>query len=127
MKKLTAILCLTIAVLLGSAGGGWGADYQKGLDAANSGDFATALREWKPLAEQGNADAQESLGYMYHSGDGVLQDYKMAHMWLNIAASSGYKGADKGRDIVAKKMSSSQIAEAQKLARECVKKKYKNC
>ena len=31
MKKLTAILCLTLSVLLGSAGGGWDADYQKGL------------------------------------------------------------------------------------------------
>jgi len=44
-------------VLLGSAGLSWGADFQKGMDAAQRGDFATALREWKPLAEQGDADA----------------------------------------------------------------------
>ena len=62
MKKLTTILCLTVAVLLGSAGMSWSADYQKGLDAAKSGDFATALREWRPLAEQGNANAQYNLG-----------------------------------------------------------------
>ena len=64
MKKLTATLCLTIAVLLGSAGVSWSADYQKGLTAAQSGDFATALREWTPLADKGNADAQYNLGLM---------------------------------------------------------------
>ena len=45
MKKLTAMLCLTIAVLLGSAGVSWSADFQRGMDAWKSGDFATALRE----------------------------------------------------------------------------------
>ena len=62
MRKLTAILCLTLAVLLGSAGVSWSADFQKGLTAYDSGDFATALREWKPLAEQGGADAQFQIG-----------------------------------------------------------------
>jgi hypothetical protein len=93
MKKLTAILCLTLAMLLGSAGGGWGADYQKGLDAANSGDFATALCEWKPLAEQGNADAQNNLGAMYLYGVSVPQDYETAVKWLKRAAQQGNNGA----------------------------------
>ncbi len=57
MRRLTTILCLTLAVLLGSAGEGWSADLWKGLTAAQSDDFATALREWKPLAEQGDVDA----------------------------------------------------------------------
>ena len=55
MRKLTATLCLTIAVLLGSVGVSWSADYKKGVTAYRSGDFATALREWKPLAKQGDA------------------------------------------------------------------------
>ena len=62
MKKLTAILCLAIAVLSGSAGVSFSADFQKGLTAAQSGDFATALLEWAPLAVQGNASAQFNLG-----------------------------------------------------------------
>ena len=128
MKKLTAILCLTIAVLLGSLGVSWSADLQKGLDAANRGDFATALREWRPLAEQGDASAQNNLGFMYVYGKGVLQDYVRAHMWFNIAASSGgSKNSSKSRDNVAKKMTPSQVEKAQKLARECVRKKYKGC
>jgi hypothetical protein len=48
-------------------------------------------------------------------------------MWWNIAASSGDEMAVKNRGIVAKQMTPAQIAEAQKLARECVRKKYKGC
>jgi uncharacterized protein len=55
MKKLTTTLCLTLTLLLGSVSMSWSADFQKGLTAYNSGDYATALREWKPLAEQGDA------------------------------------------------------------------------
>ena len=65
MRKLTATLCLTLAVLLGSAGVSASADFQKGLTAYESGDYATALREWTPLAQQGNADVQYHLGLIY--------------------------------------------------------------
>ena len=61
MRRLTTILCLTIAVLLGSVGVSESADFEKGLDAIDRGDFATALRELKPLAGQGNARAQFNL------------------------------------------------------------------
>ena len=101
------------------------ADYQKGLTAAQQGDFATSLREWEPLAKQGNAMAQGNLGGMY--GMGVLKDYVYAHMWWNIAASSRHKNAVKNRDLLAKKMTPSQLETAQKLSRECVRKKYKRC
>ena len=37
------------------------ADFAKGLDAAQKGDYATALKEWQPLAEQGDSSAQYSL------------------------------------------------------------------
>jgi hypothetical protein len=58
MRHLTAILSLTLTVLLGSAGVSWSVRLQKGLTAAQSGYFANSLREFRPLAEQGNADAQ---------------------------------------------------------------------
>ena len=51
----------------------------------------------------------------------------MAHMWYNLAAAQGNKNAVKYRDLVAHKMTQQQIAEAQKLARECLASKYKNC
>ena len=62
MRNLTATICLAVALLLGSAGVSWSQDYQKGLAAYQSGDYATALREWTPLAEQGAAHAQTNLG-----------------------------------------------------------------
>ena len=163
MRNLTATLCLTIAVLLFSPTEGWSQDFQKGVDAYNRGDYATALREFTLLAEQGDAVAQTSLGklyseglgvpqdyktavkwytlsaeqgvavaqinlgLMYALGQGVIQDYVYAHMWGNLAASNGSENGGKLRDIVAKKMTRTQIAEAQKLARECVRKKYKGC
>ena len=65
---------------------------------------------------------------MYDYGQGVLQDYLRAHMWFNIAASSGEStNASKNRDIVAKGMNSNQIEKAQELARECSRKQYKDC
>ena len=71
MRKLTVFIFLTLAVLFGSTGVGVSADFYKGLDAYHRGDYATALREWRPLAKQGNALAQHSLGVMYDEGEGV--------------------------------------------------------
>jgi TPR repeat protein len=79
MKRLTATICLTIAVLLGSTGMSWSADFHK------SGDYATALREWTPLAKQGNARAQYLLGSMCNEGLGVPQDYNAAAKWCRRA------------------------------------------
>ena len=67
------------------------ADLYKGLIAAQEGDYATALKEWKPLAEQGNVDAQFNLGQMYLRGDGVSQDFKEAARWYTVAAEQGNK------------------------------------
>ena len=198
MKNLLILPVLLLTLLVGTPA--FSADFQKGLTAAQSGDYATALREWKPLAEQGNAaaqynlglmydngrgvpqdyqtavkwwrlaaeqgvadaqynlglmyangrgvpqddktavkwfrlaaeqglaDAQNNLGMMYGNGTGVIQDDVYAHMWWNIAASSGEsKNASKNRDMVAGRMTPSQLEKAQDLARECVRKNFKGC
>ena len=117
----------SLTVLLGNAGVSLGADYQKGLDAANRGDFATALREWKPLAELRNAVAQKNLSVMYAFGKGVPKDYVYAHMWGHIAAMNGSELGGKLRDDFEKQMTPADIFAAQKLARECVAKNYKEC
>jgi TPR repeat protein len=100
MKNLTAIICLTIAVLLGSAGMSWSADFQKGAAAYQSGDYANAQRIWKPLAEQGDARAQSNLGYMYHKGEGVPQDDKIAVKWYSLAAEQGYADAQSNLGVM---------------------------
>jgi hypothetical protein len=86
------------------------------------------VKWFRKAAEQGIALAQYNLGIMYDRGQGVPRDYVQAHMWLNIAASSFPPGKDrdktvKNRDIVAKRMTSAQISEAQKLAGEWRPKK----
>jgi TPR repeat protein len=89
MRNLIATLCLTLAVLLGSVGMSASADFQRGLSAHDRGDYATALQEWTPLAEQGHATAQYNLGVMYAEGQGVPQDYKTAVKWWKLAAEQG--------------------------------------
>ena len=93
MKNLIRIISLTLTVFFGSVGTSWGADFNKGLAAAQSGDFATALSEWTPLAKQGDADAQFSLGVMYEKGEGVARDNKAAVKWYTLAAEQGLADA----------------------------------
>ncbi len=71
MKGFFALAVISI-MLLGAPAF---ADFAEGLAAAERGDFATALKEWRPLAEQGNTDAQYRLGIMYRRGEVVTQDY----------------------------------------------------
>ena len=89
MKKLTATFCLTIAVLLGSVGVSWSADFDKGRAAYKRGDYATALLELTPLAEQGNGDAALTLASMYWHGKGVPVDKKAMIKWYRVAAEQG--------------------------------------
>ena len=87
-----------------------------------SQDYKEALRWYLAAAEQGYSSAQVALGVMYERGQGVPQDYIQAHMWFNLAAASGgdkdRETAAKNRDLLARIMTSEQIAEAQRLARE---------
>ena len=90
MKNLTATLCMTLTILLGSVGCDARSQFQKGLDAAQSGDYVTAQREWTPLADKGSRSAQLLLGLMYLEGQpGVPRDYKTAEKWLRLSAEQG--------------------------------------
>ena len=67
--------------------------FEDGLSAVNQGNYAAALRLWKPLADQGNAAAQFNLGVMYNSGDGVPEDDVEAVKWYRKAADQGNAAA----------------------------------
>jgi uncharacterized protein len=56
-------------------------------------DFATAVRLLRPLADQGNAEAQMRLGFMYVAGEGIPQDYVEALKWFRLAADQGQANA----------------------------------
>ena len=90
-------------------------------------DDKAAVQWYRRAAEQGHATAQFNLVMSYAKGEGVPQDDVYAHMWSNIAASGGNKVAVIMRNSIEKVMAPSVITEAQELARECIRKKYKNC
>ena len=81
-------------------------------------DFREAVKWYQLAADQGNGSAQLNLGSAYANGLGVPSDHVRAYLWLNLASTSGDELAKKERDEVAEKMTSEQIAEAQRLARE---------
>lgn len=81
------VLPITFILLLGTPAF---ADFQKGWDAYQKRDYATALNEWRLLAKQGDATAQFFLGSMYDDGQGVIQDYKAAIKWYKLAAEQGH-------------------------------------
>ena len=65
------------------------ADFSKGIQAAQAGDFKAALAELTPLAEQGHAEAQYNLGVMYDNGMGVPENDETAVKWYTLAAEQG--------------------------------------
>jgi TPR repeat protein len=79
-----SIVCLTAPV--------W-ADFKAGMDAYHHSDFTTALREWQPLAEQGQAVAQYQIGLLYANGKGVTKDDAKARQWYEKAAIQGHTEA----------------------------------
>jgi len=95
--KRAAFLCVTALVLITSVAR---ADFEDGVKAARQGDYATALKEWKLLAEQGHASAQYNLGVMYANGQGVPQDYAEAMKWYRKAAEQGNAGAQNNLGVM---------------------------
>jgi TPR repeat protein len=90
--------------------------YDVGVGARQ--DLAKAALWYQRAADQGHVAAQFNLGLMYASGRGVPEDLVQAHMWLNLAAAGSQAAARGERDLVAKKMTRSQVGEAVRLARE---------
>jgi TPR repeat protein len=77
-----------------------------------------ALTQFESEAKQGRPDALYNLGLAYSTGQGVDVDYVAAHKWFNLAAIKGSELAKSWRAQISSEMNTSQIAEAQKLARE---------
>jgi TPR repeat protein len=80
-----------------------------------------SLTQYERDAREGRADALYNLGLAYSTGQGVGVDMVAAHKWFNLAAVRGVEAAKGWRNQLAAEMSSGQIAEAQRLAREWLK------
>ena len=83
LMKVPLVVILSSAVCFAG-------DYEDGTAAFDRGDYAIALKKLRPLAEQGNALAQNSLGVMYVEGKGVSQDDDEAIRWFRKAADQGF-------------------------------------
>ncbi len=69
------------------------AGFDEGMAAYEQGDYKSAIAEFWPLAQQGDASAQFSLGVMYKEGQGAPQDYKQAVSWFRKAGEQGHARA----------------------------------
>jgi TPR repeat protein len=95
MKRV--VLALFLVVMHASpVEAGW----DEGRDAYWRDDHETALRELRPLAELGHADAQHILGLMYRNGKGVPRDYVEAARWFRKAAEQGLAQAQNGLGLI---------------------------
>ena len=110
-------LILIVALVVGLAAPAW-AGFDDGLAAFERGDYETARHEWRLVAEQGDADAQNNLAVIYSFGLGDARDYVQAYLWFSLAVAQGQKQARESRDLLKEKMTLDQIAEAQRLTRE---------
>ena len=125
-----------------------GGMYLKGQGVTQ--DYKQTVKWWRLAAEQGEDIAQFYLGTMYRDGKGVTKNLVIAHMWFNTAAFSNVEALTannkklseealmqvlekwrknmKGKTKrLERKMTAVEIAEAQKLARQCIEKNYKDC
>ena len=90
------------------------------LDLLLSRQYEEALTTCLQAAEKGDVPTQFRMGLIYHMGWGVTQDYVQAYKWFNIASANGLVAGlgQNNRDQLAEEMSPSEVAEAQRLARE---------
>ena len=94
MRPVTLARCVLFAVALGfAAASAQAGPWEDAQSAYEQGDYATALQLLRPLADQGHADAQLSLGTIYQHGWGVPQDEAEAVKWYHLAADQGLAGA----------------------------------
>jgi hypothetical protein len=112
LKQGVATILLMLSLAAPVAAG----PLEDGYTAYTRGDFATAMRLMRPLADQGHVTAQTVVGLMYYFNYGG--DYVSAYMWFRLAAAQGNAFAEMFLKDTAGKMTREQIAQAEELARE---------
>jgi len=89
MRRTTALILIASLVSIPFVHPVFGGQYEDAVDAYERGDYKTAYRLFKPLAEQGDTQAQNNIGDMYDKGRGVPQDNAEAVKWYRKAAEQG--------------------------------------
>ena len=100
LGRATMIGAAVSAIALASLPATAWADVRAGVEAWQAGDYARALREWRPAAVAGDADAQFNLGQAYKLGRGVNADLPQAADWFRRAAAQGHLQAEDNLGLV---------------------------
>lgn len=99
--------------------------YYAGLGVEQN--FEKSVYWYRKSAEGGDDLAQSKLGTAYVIGKGVKEDWVHAMMWFNVAVDNGCSEVVKLRSQVLAKLTDEQKAKAEKLAKECTSRKFKDC
>src|SRR5581483_662160 len=88
---MTGLMKTALAAILalGISAAAVAGPYEDAGSAYQKGDYATALKLWRELAEKGDVLAQIRVGALYADGEGVTRDYAEAVNWFRRAAEQG--------------------------------------
>ena len=125
-QRMIVIGAVVTAQLLGTSAG-FAGPWEDGMAAYNRGDYLPAIRLFRPLAEQGNAKAQNVLGVMFRKGEGVPKNPVRAHMWFSFAAKRGDAKAKAELREVSRAMTAQEISQAEAMAQACEVSGYRGC
>ncbi len=127
MKKQTMIGGLVLAAQIWGIAGAIAGPWEDGMASYNRGDYAPAIRLFRPLAEQGNAKAQRVLGVMYRRGEGVKRSSVRAFIWFSRAAARGDATARVEMREVSQTMTAEELSQAREMAQACEASNYRQC
>jgi hypothetical protein len=123
----TAVKWFTLAAEQGDAVAQYNLGIMHSFGLGVIPDFGAAVKWYVLAAEQGDPIAQYNLGRLYYLGQGVAENIVYAHMWANQSSSNGFGMGEELSELLTELMSPTQIKEAHRLKKECVKRNYKGC
>jgi TPR repeat protein len=127
MKKQMTMGGLVLAAQILGIAGAIAGPWEDGMASYNRGDYAPAIRLFRPLAEQGNAKAQSVLGVMYRRGQGVARSSVRAFLWFSRAAARGDAHATAELREVSQTMTAEELSQAREMAQTCEASNYRSC
>jgi len=127
MRKASGLAGMVATILLGGAASALAGPWEDGMVAYNRGDYVPAMKLFRPLAQAGNAKAQNVMGAMYRKGEGVARSSAKAFMWFSLAARKGDPGAQANLQEVSKEMTSAEVAQAKQMMQACEASNYRDC
>ena len=126
MRKALGGAALVATILLSGAAAVAG-PWEDGMVAYNRGDYVPAVKLIRPLAQTGNAKAQNVMGVMYRKGEGVARNSAKAFMWFSLAAKKGDTQAKVSVQEMSKEMTPAELTQAKEMMAACEASDYRNC